>query len=118
MPWWTEVRGISEYPNESSRAAVSIADDGEPVIGFSRRTTSIACVEVPAIAYLLWPQPLLFGEGGGWLVGLPSGQLVLAEVDHDSASAHRPRHPASELTKRLGAMIVPPLGQCSIIQTG
>ena len=45
-------------------------------------------------------------------------QLVLAEVDHDSASAQRPRHPASELTKRLGAMIGPPLGQCSIIQTG
>jgi hypothetical protein len=25
MPWWTEVRGINEYPNESSRAAVSSA---------------------------------------------------------------------------------------------
>ena len=53
MPWWTEDRGISEYPNESSRAAVSIADDGEPVMGFSRRTMSSARVDVTAMGCLL-----------------------------------------------------------------
>jgi hypothetical protein len=49
MPWWTEVRGINESPNESSRAAVSIADDGEPVMGFSQRAMSVARVDVAAI---------------------------------------------------------------------
>jgi hypothetical protein len=49
MPWWTEVRGINDSPNEPSRAAVSIADDGEAVIGFSRRTMSVARVDVAAI---------------------------------------------------------------------
>jgi hypothetical protein len=33
------------------------------VIGFSRRTMSIACVEVPAMACLLWPQPMRFPSG-------------------------------------------------------
>jgi hypothetical protein len=74
MPWWTEVRGISEYPNESSRAAVSIADDGEAVMGFSRRRMSIACVEVPAMTCLLWPRPMRFPSGVVALIVSCGGQ--------------------------------------------
>ena len=74
MPWWTEVRGISEYPNESSRAAVSIADDGEAVMGFSRRRMSIACVEVPAMTCLLWPRPRRFPSDAGRLIVPCGGQ--------------------------------------------
>ena len=76
MPWWTEVRGISEYPNESSRAAVSTADDGEAVTGFSRRRTSIACVEVPATACLLWASAQRFPSGVVALI-VPCGQQAI-----------------------------------------
>jgi hypothetical protein len=53
----------------------------------------------------------LVGGSGIW-----TGRL--AELDHHPASAQPPRHPAAELTKRVGAMIVPPLGQSSIIRSG
>jgi hypothetical protein len=36
----TDVRGISESPNASRKAALSIAEDGDPVTGFSQRTVS------------------------------------------------------------------------------
>ena len=66
MPWWTEDRGISEYPNESSRAAVSSADDGEPVMGFSRRTMSSARVDVTAMGMSPWSAwPALMVPCGG-----------------------------------------------------
>ena len=39
-------------------------------------------------------------------------------IDVARGHAHRADDPAPELTKRVGAMIVPPLGQCSIIRSG
>jgi hypothetical protein len=66
MPWWTEARGTNEYPNESSRAAVWIGDDGEPVMGFSRRTRSSARVDGTAMGMSPWSawSPLMVPCGG------------------------------------------------------